>query len=202
MSFFRLKPPAARGYLIFAVCLLLFALAGCAASGATEHNAMLELRAKYIAMSEVTLSGRVSADYGDRTYDYVLSYSGDGDRGTLKVSEPAVIDGLSAVLEDGAVRFKYEGVLIDTGSLTGGLANGGISPVAAFPLFVKAWRSAYIKSSWRESYGGTPCIAGEFVLSLGSEQITLRTWFEEAGFEALHCEIYNAAGSCVLTYDK
>jgi hypothetical protein len=163
---------------------------------------MLKVRTKYIAMSEVALSGRITADYGDTVYDYVLSYTGDGDRGTLTVSEPAVIEGLSAIIENGAVRFKYEGALIDTGPVTGGLATEGISPVAAFPLFIKAWRTAYIKSSWRETYDGTPCIAGEFVLSLGNDQIALRTWFDEAGLSPVHSEIYNSAGACVLTVNN
>jgi hypothetical protein len=56
----------------------------------------------------------MTADYGDRAYQYRLSYEGNGKERVISVSEPEEITGLSAVYENGAVKLFCEGAVLDT----------------------------------------------------------------------------------------
>jgi hypothetical protein len=133
----------------------------------------------------LALSAKLRADYGDRVYDYKLSYKGSGDSGVMDVNEPVIIDGLSAVYTDGRVSLSCDGALIDTGALSG----LGVSPLQAFPLLIEAWKNGYISKCWHEARGELSCTAAEIVIKEGEESIVCRAWFDSSEFKPVYSEI-------------
>ncbi|MDR2360651.1 MAG: hypothetical protein LBD85_05160 [Oscillospiraceae bacterium] len=180
---------------VTAIALMMTLLLGaCAGGGNSEHQAMLNIRQKYLQMPELTLSADITADYGGRVYRYALTYSGNGKKGKLSVSEPDIIDGVSAEIDGTGVILRCDGALIDTGELT---ANG-VSPLMSLPLIINAWQEGFITNTWREIYGETEAIASEIRLDDGG--LLLKTWFAIDGYAPLRSELY-ADGFCVLGID-
>jgi hypothetical protein len=188
---------------IIAITLMItLALSGCSGGARKETQAMLDIRAHYLKSDNIELTARMSADYGGRVYGYALSYAGNGTRGELTVTEPAVIKGLTAVIDGGTVQLRSDGALIDTGDIAG----KGVNPVAAFPLMIEAWKSGYITSAYGEKFavsGSEPeqsvyCIVAE--IQLTGSSVTLKTWFNPENYAPVRSEIYNG-GYCVIIVD-
>jgi hypothetical protein len=173
---------------------------GCAKHVRQERQAALDIRAYYVKVGSITINANIIADYGGRTYDYDLTYVGDGLRGTVIVKAPAIVEGLTAIVDDGAVQLSTGGTVIDTG----GIAGKGTNPLESFPLIVNAWRSGYVTSAYAEKFAKdseTPsvqCIAIEY--RLGDGGVTLKTWFNYETFTPVRSEIYDN-GYCVILAD-
>jgi hypothetical protein len=177
-----------------------FFLCACSGGGEDGREAFLNIRAYYISKTEegkLSLSAKMTADYGDRVYVYKLSYSGTGETGEISVAEPVIVEGLKAVYDRGEVTLAYDGAELDTGALIGGTA----SPLQAFPLLIEAWKTGYVSSCWRETRGKTGCVAAEIILGEGEGNgVLCRAWFDAEdyapvyseisvnGFTALYCE--------------
>ncbi len=142
--------------LFLCICLL----CGCGGRSHSEKAAFLKLRAKWLEQGGVALHSRVRADYGERVYDFLLRYEGTGEGGTLTVEEPLELAGVEAVIEKEGVALRYDGFLLDTGSILGQL-----SPLEAFPLLVSCWRSGCVTGCWRENWEGESCLTAQFDLT-------------------------------------
>ena len=71
----------------------------CACSGHDPSQEFIDIRAAYLA-SDITLSAELTADYGDRRYDYSLSYTGDGKSGEVSILSPETVSGISAQIDE------------------------------------------------------------------------------------------------------
>ena len=147
-----------RPALFFALILCL--LAGCGGRSHSEKAAFLKLRAAWLEKGSVTLRSQVRADYGERVYDFLLSYEGGGEGGTLRVEQPLELEGVEALVEDRGVTLRYDGFLLDTGAILGGL-----SPLEAFPLLIRCWQSGFVTDCWRETWEGEACLTAQFDLT-------------------------------------
>lgn len=173
-----------RKIAFFAIACLFF-LSSC--SGRDLSQAFIDVRAEYLA-GDVTLSANLSADYGDRRYDYVLSYTGDGKSGEVNILSPEEVSGISAQIDkDKRVSLKCDGVLIDTGVLYG----SGTTPVEALPLIVNAIREGYVAAVYHEQIDGCECFVAELdETPAGSNEKTLYTlWFSTESNALLRAEI-------------
>jgi hypothetical protein len=188
---------------IIAITLMItLVLSGCSGGARKETQAMLDIRAHYLKADSVSLNAKLSADYGGRVYGYTLNYVGNGTRGELTVTEPAVINRLTAVIDGGKVQLKSDGAIIDTGDIAG----KGVNPVAAFPLMIDAWKSGYITSAYGEKLAVTGvepeqsiyCIVAE--IQLTGRDVTLKTWFNPENYAPVRSEIYSV-GYCVIIVD-
>lgn len=103
----------------------------------------------------------------------------------MNVTEPAIIDNLSAVYKDGAVSLSCDGALIDTGAIF----SGSVSPLQAFPMLIEAWKSGYISKCWKEVRGEVKCTAAEIVISEGEENVVCRAWFDSTELIPVYSEI-------------
>ena len=113
----------------------------------------------------------LTADYGDKVYEYKLKYEGTADDGLLTVTEPENIAGLSAHLWEDGITLKYDDVSLETGALS----PDGLSPLDAVPAMLSAWTAGYPEACVFESIDGDDFVSVGYPLT-GTEY--LRTWFD------------------------
>ncbi len=179
---------------VLSVVLAFLCLSAC--SGHAPSQSFIDIRAAYLA-ADITLTADVTADYGDRCYEYSLSYTGDGKSGEVSVLSPEEICGISARIDDsGKVSLQSDDVVIDTGVLYG----TGVTPVESLPLIVNAIREGYVSSVYSEAINGEEYITVEIDETPAgeSERIIYTLWFA-AGDHSLHKAEISAGGFASVT---
>ena len=132
--------------------ILLSACSGTAEISQAEQLALV-IRGEYLEETPWTTSAAITADYGQRVYQYELEAVWDGEATTLTLTAPETVAGMTARLESGESLLEYDGVVLETGPLNG----DGLTPVSAIPVLLEAARSGYMTG-----------------ISLGEETGTLR----------------------------
>ena len=150
-----------------------------------------EIQKTYSEAPDVTINTRLRADYGENVYDFALSCDFSDEGGTVTITEPEEISGVTARVEADGVTLSYEGAEVFTGTLL----PDGMSPVESVGVMLRAWREGYVTESASESYGDVPCQALTFRISDTSE---LRTWFDRETLLPLHAEIYSNGFAVIL----
>lgn len=133
------------------LCLLLSACGQDAPGGGgkTEQLA-LEIRTEYIGMTACTAALDVTADYGQRVYEYGmdLTWQKDGET-VLTVNAPENVAGVTVRIEAGETALEYDGARIETGALS----PEGLSPVDAVPAILNYVREGFIAECAEETLG-------------------------------------------------
>lgn len=140
--------------LMMTLCLLLAACGGSGAGNDSDELA-LEIRGKYLSMSGCTARMELTADYGQRVYQYTLdlSYEREGDT-TLTVAAPEEVAGITARLTGETALLEYDGVSLETGPLD----ESGLSPVSAPAVLLRAAMEGFIAETGLEEVGETQCL--------------------------------------------
>lgn len=136
------------------LCLLLTACGGGNGAGNTDELA-LDIRAEYIAMTGCSATLDLTADYGERVYDYTLTlvYQREGDT-TVTVEAPEEIAGVTARISKDSAALEYDGVSLETGPLDA----TGLSPVSAVPAILKCAMEGFIAETAVEPVGEAECL--------------------------------------------
>ena len=180
------------------VCvLMIILLTGCgAAEGSEAEELALTIRGEYLAIDSCAVQAAITADYGQRVYQYEMAAAVNGDETVLTLSAPETVAGLTARItgEDGLLEF--DGVAVETGPLDG----QGLTPVSALPALLEAARSGYITACALEEDGALLRVdCGDPAGSPGRGTETV-LWFDAAphalvrgevsvdGFRAILCE--------------
>ncbi|MDR3210149.1 MAG: hypothetical protein LBT36_05955 [Oscillospiraceae bacterium] len=121
--------------------LLLLTLTACAGVNSAEEK-MLDVRANLLAAEVITLDVSLRLDYGARVFDYEFRYSGGAEDGTVTITAPASISGITARVSGGGAEIRWNGVALDTGPLV-----NRISPAAIVPLLFAEWRGGYVDTA-------------------------------------------------------
>jgi outer membrane lipoprotein-sorting protein len=188
--------------LLIALTILLGFLTGCVSGGSGDREKLLKIREKYLAAKEFVATAQMVADYGDRVYNYKLTYVGDGAKGEMSVLEPQNIKGLRALIDGSDVILKYDGALLETGVFS----KNGISPIEAFPLMINAWENGFITAGYRERLNEYDCLVAEIDMTRAGETDALlqRVWFASDtglpvkaeirvnGFTVINCDFEDA----------
>lgn len=185
-----------RCAVLLSLALLPLVLAACGgALGDREREDFLEIRAALLEREELRLRADLRADYGDRVYDYRLTYAGGADGGVLQIEEPLELKDIRVELEEGHARLRCGDLMLDTGALA-----GEESPVQAFPLMIRAWLRGSVAECWHERLYGEDCIAAEIHLGGAGAETSLvcRVWFRRADREPVYAELA-AEGRVCLT---
>lgn len=112
----------------------------------------LTIRTEYLAMTSCAAKLAVTADYGERVYDYGLDMGWSKETGfTLAVTAPEDIAGVTIKIEAGQTALEYDGARIETGAIT----PGGLSPIDALPTFLDYAREGFIAECTEEDLGET-----------------------------------------------
>jgi hypothetical protein len=99
------------------------------------------MRTKMLAATHFTLTANIRADYGERVYDYTVSFDGAPDDGTITILKPEEVSGVTARLDKGSATLLWDGAAVDTGAIA-----ENISPVAMVTTLIDEWRNGYIES--------------------------------------------------------
>ena len=158
--------------LMTALCLCL-----CACGGKSGTDKMTEeIKSEYSKIKSITMIVSVTADYGNRVYEYKLRCVGKDDAMDIEVMEPEGIKGIKAHISKDKAGLEFEGVTLDTGELFG----DGLSPLEAMPMMLNAWKSGYAMETWKEKINGTQTLAVKYELSkAGNSKDTKHVvWFD------------------------
>lgn len=136
-----------------ALMMTLFLLTGCSGGETGSYSAeelALSIRAEYLAMTACSTTVDITADYGQRVYEYVLDVSWQKDGETvLTVVAPEKIAGVTARIKAGSARLEYDGASVETGMLSA----DGLSPMEAVPAILEYIVSGYIAECDFEAVG-------------------------------------------------
>ena len=125
------------------ICVLMttLLLAGCGQAGVSEAEELaLTIRGEYLAADSCTARVAVTADYGQRVYQYEMAIAVNGDETLLTLSAPETVAGLTARLTGEEHLLEFDDVSVETGPLD----ETGLTPVSALPALLEAARSGYI----------------------------------------------------------
>ena len=172
-------------------------LAGCGTAGVSEAEELaLTIRGEYLAMDRCAVQAAVTADYGQRVYQYEMAVSVNGEETSLTLSAPETVAGLTARLSGEENLLEFDGVSVETGPLDG----DGLTPVSALPALLEAARSGYITACALEEDGtllrmdcgdpaGSPGTGTEIVLWFdASAHALVRGEVSVDGFRVILCE--------------
>ncbi len=130
--------------------LLLALLSGCSGADNGENALTLELRADFLAMDGCSGTMDVTADYGERVYDYTVSFSGNKKDGMeMVLTAPETVAGITAKVAEGSTYLEFDGVSLETGPLN----EDGLSPLDALPVLIAEMQSGYIAETCTEQQG-------------------------------------------------
>ena len=121
---------------------LLLAACGGGVQGSEAEQLALLVRGEYLAMTSCSMEASITADYGQRVYQYELTARGEGEEMTLTLTAPETVAGVTARLDGGTGLLEYDGVSVETGPLDG----DGLTPMSALPALLEAARSGYIRA--------------------------------------------------------
>ena len=140
--------------LLLCVPMITLLLAGCGGKtqGSEAEQLALLVRGEYLEMTACSLDASITADYGQRVYEFTLDlqYTKGGET-VLTVTAPEDIAGVTARLKDGAATLEYDGASLETGELDG----QGLSPVSALPALLNAVQTGFIAEVGREDLDET-----------------------------------------------
>lgn len=183
--------------LLFCVLMTTTLLAGCGKTGGNEAEELaLTIRGEYLAMDACAAQAAVTADYGQRVYQYEMAVAVDGKETALTLSAPETVAGLTARITEKDSLLEFDGVSVETGPLD----ENGLTPVSAVPTLLEAAKSGYITACALEEDGsllrvdcgdptGSPGTGTETVLWFdASTHALVRGEVSVDGFRAILCE--------------
>ncbi len=131
----------------------------------------LDFRAALLNASECSFSAKVTADYGDRIYEFSMDSRCSGDATQITVTQPDSISGITAQVANDTGAITFDGMSLDFGLL----ADGNLVPLAAPAVAVDCWETGYIASAGEED--GNYRV--HYERGYEDEQILVDTWFSK-----------------------
>ena len=131
--------------------VILLPLLLCACGGEhAENDLVLDLRSDFQTMDTWAGQMDVTADYGQRVYEYTVSFTGSKEEGTvLTILAPEEAAGITAEAKDGQTWLDYDGVRLETGPLD----PDGLSPMDALPALMEALETGSVTETGAENDG-------------------------------------------------
>ena len=136
--------------------MMTLALTLSACSGGTGENEAetmaLDVRAKYIEMTSCSAHLDLTADYGERVYQYGVdcAWAKTGET-VLTITAPESVAGVTARIAAGETALEYDGVRVETGALD----DAGLSPIDAVPALLTYAREGFLAECVLEDWDGT-----------------------------------------------
>lgn len=137
------------------LCVLmtgLLLLSACGAEGGVspEEELALTIRGEYLAMAGCTAQLSVTADYGQRVYEFDMDAAVTGEETVLTLTAPDTVAGIAARVTGETGALEYDGLILDTGEL----GPDGLSPMSAFPALLTAAKSGFLTACAMEEREG------------------------------------------------
>ena len=145
-------------------------LSACGASGAAEREIEAR-REEYAASQELRFTAKLRANVGDTLFPCTLECAETPEGTRLRVVEPELIAGVTALLRPGETELEYDGVSL----FVGDLAASGLSPLTAAPMLAQALKSGHVVRVWKETEEGKALYAAELFFS---DEWELTVWYD------------------------
>ena len=178
------------------VPMMTLLLAGCGRLEVSEAEQLaLAVRGEYLELESCSAALEITADYGQRVYQFEMDAQVQGEDAVLTLTAPETVAGLTARWAGEAGTLEYDGVAVETGALD----PAGLDPVSAFPVLLEAARSGYLTACSLEEDGavlrmdcgdpaGTPGQGTETTLWFDGETgALLRGEIRVDGFRVIGC---------------
>jgi hypothetical protein len=146
-------------------------LSSCGGSKSGGEELALKIRTSFLETEELSVKADITADYGERVYEFTITYTGGADSGVIEILAPEAIAGLTAKVSVSGATLEYDGAALDMGAVT----KDGLSPAEALPVLISQWQSGYISGCNFEKLGDTDTLA---VTTDISETVNQKTWFD------------------------
>ena len=175
--------------------LLCLCLCGCVGKQG-DNDLTLQLRADFLSRTGCSGIMDLTADYGQRVYEYTVDFSETEKDGlSMVITAPEEVAGITARITDGQTALEYDGLQLETGPLN----SDGLSPMDALSAFFTAMVSGYIAETGSEMLGETEvlricCRDPELDPGQGLETVL---WFDKAQKTLLRGEV-RSDGSTVI----
>ena len=168
--------------------IMLLVLAGCG-KGEAPKQAALDLRTALLEAGGCTFTAEITADLGNRVYDFSVSCDYDaGNRVKVQVVEPKEIAGINAVVSGNGAAVEFEDMALDFGTMAG----GNVSAMEAPWLLAECWSGAYISAAGAdgELYRIT------YLHGYDEKELVVDTWLDSAG-NPIRSEVAYDGGRCL-----
>ena len=146
-------------------------LCACSPREKSADELFQEIALQYGETENFDINMSVTADYGDRVYQYSLKYTGTGEDGSLQIIQPENISGLTAKISGGEASLIFDGAEINTGSIAG----LKLTPIGAIPEMVKCWQEASAAETSYETILDTDTLRASYSFS---DNAVFITWFD------------------------
>lgn len=180
------------------VLMMTLLLTACRAGSGEEsaENVAARLRAEYLALSGWSAEADITAEYGEKVFDFTVDVQWQREGETVvTVTEPELIAGITARIAEGETVLEYDGAGISLGLLNG----DGLTPVSAVPALMDVILTGYMaESSWvGEEDRQLKIVCRDPNLS-PQEGTEYTLYFDAADHALLRAEV-STAGTTVLT---
>lgn len=165
---------------VAALMIILLLFGGCARGG--DKGKFETFRAELAAASEVRMTAEIEADFGGSARAYTLAMTATAEGSVVEVLMPELIKGVKARIGNDGNRLEYDGVILDTGELTG----DGLTPISALPRLTDTLGRGHVDGVWRE---------GEHIAVklIPDDVIILTVWFNAQTFLPERAELMDQA---------
>lgn len=138
--------------LLLCVPMITLLLAGCGGKtqGSEAEQLALLVRGEYLEMTACSLDASITADYGQRVYQYELSAAVGEEETVLTLTAPEAVAGVTARLSGETGLLEYDGMSVETGTLD----SEGLTPMSALPALLETAQSGYIAACALEEQEG------------------------------------------------
>lgn len=127
--------------------LAFFLLSGCQQEdlGSQEKELALEARGYYLSLNRASALSQITADYGQRIYDFSLVFQLEKDRCQLTLTAPENLAGIQVQQEfiGQDSKLLWEDLILETGNLS----PQGLSPITALPTLIQSLKNGYVESA-------------------------------------------------------
>ena len=165
-------------------------LSACGAGGnvSPEEELALAIRGEYLAMPGCSTQLSVTADYGQRVYEFEMDAAVTEEETVLTLTAPDTVAGITARVTEEGGALEYDGLILDTGEL----GPDGLSPMSAFPALLTAAGSGFITACAQEEREGetllrVTCAAPDASPGEGVETVL---WFRPDTHQLMGGEIW------------
>lgn len=186
-----------RKKLLLLPILLISLLTSCTGAGGgpgagqeqTAEEEARQVRTEFLAAGSCAGTAAVTADYGQRVYEFTLDFSWEKEGETvLTLTAPEELAGLTARIAQGQSRLEFDGISLDTGELTG----EGLTPMELVPALMEWTRTGFMAQCVYETLGEAPALRVQFreadmKAGTGTE---CTAWFARTDHALLRAELF------------
>lgn len=171
----------------------LLLLAGCQGKANGQEQSPGEearlIRGEFLAASACAGTAEITADYGQRVYEFTVDFSWARDGDTiLTLTAPEELAGLTARISQGQSRLEFDGAALDTGELTG----EGLTPMELIPALLDWVQTGFMAQCVYEDLDEIPALRIQFRdpdMQAGSGT-ECTAWFSRADHTPLRAELF------------